>query len=342
MSQFIPIQVQDHSIRVPPPPEAPPVRGKSTMKSTKNNPKSRFHDQCPSAPTPKNSSPTISSPRTWLPASSRDSSTTASSRSLRVVRPTNEQPSRLHLRRINPNDNDVVISSSGIHHNAKQVIHGFSKDGKTEAVPSKYFDFVAELSNMSPDDTKNFWNRNWVDIVINLDGVMKGAKGQMGKVEKSLRCVLDNIVTLTKSNSGFVSHAKRIRVLINFAPKASYTSIKSIKASNEYGLIKELVDKLESLPSLDALQVHIRSPAASPKHLSNHRLAFILPFYTLSFTNWTLKYQVEGMRIAFPLPRAFQDYLDDEAEKEKDKAWKVVAVNVSQVMPVSWNDLPHA
>ncbi|PQE08313.1 hypothetical protein CJF31_00009552 [Rutstroemia sp. NJR-2017a BVV2] len=266
----------------------------------------------PTGPGAFGTSPTTLSPNQPLPS----------------PRPTHR---RNHSLRADKSLKDIVVSRHGIKHNI------FSSTSSHAS-----YNFVETLRSMSGKEREEFWAKNWVEIVVDLN-VKEGEHEEevKGKVEndekiKQYDFLIQNLELLGPELKTSVQNML-INIIFPEPPLSSSPSTgnkpppppianATSHTTPEFLHLTNLVTYLSlpalSLASLQALTILLTVPNSS-KPLSLPQLTLLLPFYDLPFTSWTISWRTSFMTRAEQVAGWPVHYLDRERDRllrERERA----------------------
>jgi hypothetical protein len=241
---------------------------------------------------------------------------------------------RSFLTRADKSKKDIIITSSSITHNIvriteKQLPTGFPYQHRSEEFNPEKYNVVDVVSKMDIKERKDFWEKNWIEIIVDLDEFTDASDSS--KVEnKSQGLVVKKqnpiVAMMDKFGPEFYEYAHTVFITIcipasmstsdantNKTTTASFT--KAQQESGPFQAIQSLVTALHQFTQLTHLSIILRTPSNARTPLSLSQLNLALPFYELAFTDWDLRWQTSYMSRSEQVRGWPITYLDKERQK---------------------------
>lgn len=248
------------------------------------------------------------------------------------------RPPHSYLTRKDMNAKDIIITSTSITRNIVRVHETYDEYGamhKTfgaEFKPGEY-DFVTHLNTMTEAERRDFWECNWVEIVIDFRtpdmDMGKTLNDEMGSL--SLMKHNDNtsmlLEQLKRLGPSLAKYAWNIYVLIQLPiPDDNVDDVMNLTHAQEtsapYRLLEDLVLVLDEFKALKKMEVILSTAAMSSRApLLLEHINYFLPFFDLEFQEWETKWQAPYMTRAEAVMAWPLTYLDRERHKINMKRW---------------------
>jgi len=216
---------------------------------------------------------------------------------------------RYFISRARPQEPDIIITAEGIEHNIarvaeRQLPNGLLSHTVTPDFDPKNHDVLNTILKKSEKDRQDFWEINWVEIVVDLRGdqgassIQDNDKEDMGKAVVRAKASVINM--MEKFGPDFAKYTRTVFVTIYFGEESvNAEAIKSCTKAQQksagFKLLEDLVVKLDDFEALQKLEIILRTPSRVRSPISIEQLNLALPFYDLKYEDWDIKWQAEYM-----------------------------------------------
>jgi hypothetical protein len=198
---------------------------------------------------------------------------------------------------------DMTISSFGVRRNEAKFIKTTLSNGHvSQEIPydNKSYRAVANLNAQINAIKQEFFKTRWIQLLIQVLNLTFKEQEDMDKdTVLNLEDLGTESMVLESMNSleDFSDLVTNVVVTIELPFLSNLARIDPhlMKQTPGYMLIEDIIQRIKEFKSLQKLNVVLSLPHTFERGLHELQLAFIRPFYELSFTNWVLLYKVPGM-----------------------------------------------
>ncbi|KAH8805936.1 hypothetical protein F5884DRAFT_465664 [Xylogone sp. PMI_703] len=198
------------------------------------------------------------------------------------------------------------------------------------------------IENLPDQEKEEFWEKNWVEIHVNIkaeEDVENNPTALQEAIEKNENF---NILTLIHSFCAEINKFTRtLFVNIHFPviddSNPLKTTVPTASNSANYAFLEKLVWNLNSFKAVTRLRIILHTPADSQNPLPLQNLLYVLPFYDLYFTRWTIAWKTSFMAKPELVTGWPIKYLDRERRRllereraEKEREWGVGSFRVNE------------
>ncbi|CZR57338.1 uncharacterized protein PAC_07227 [Phialocephala subalpina] len=193
---------------------------------------------------------------------------------------------------------DITICATRVLRNEVNITKttyttGYVKRIKLCSYAPEVYNFVEEFAAMTVEEKKSYLENRWVEVVVEIPEIVAGVKGSDSGNSISTNA-LDQLAALGPEFDESVKNLV-VRVKLPHLSNLALTTPLLLTTSLGYTLIKKVVAKVRKFHTLKKMDVLLQLCHTFNRGLDELQLGFILPFYELAFTRWSLKYSVPGM-----------------------------------------------
>ncbi|RFU33443.1 hypothetical protein B7463_g2878, partial [Scytalidium lignicola] len=235
-------------------------------------------------------------PNLKLPASPR-----MKSFSTDKYRPANGIRTKSGLVQFNRYGTSIIFSSTGVRNSTRTKAIHYTSNLSDDPQSSEQEDIRELITNLDPSKRNEFWERNWIEIHINFkkeeeenekDGIIV-AEAIKDNENNAIIAFIESLCPDITASATTIFINIQFPVIDDSNPLE--TTVPTASNSANYSFIEGLVETLNSFKALNKLQIILHTPPGSQNPLPLQNLLYVLPFYDLEFTHWSIAWKTSFM-----------------------------------------------